>query len=244
MYRRAIILAGGRGTRLRPYTIAIPKPLVPLGEYPILEIVVRQLASSGFTHITLAVNHQAQIIKAYFQNGSQWGVKIDYSLEHEPLGTMGPLNQIIDLPNDFLVMNGDILTDLDYNMFYNLHCIKNNIFTISSKIREEKIEYGVLETNNMNLLIGFKEKPSVQYHVSMGIYMVSKRALQFIPRGLVYGFDNLMHDLISAGEKISVETFNGYWLDIGRPSDYERATEEFEHMKNRFFSTNNSTKPN
>ena len=117
MSKRAIILAGGKGTRLRPYTMTLPKPLVPLGEYPILEIIIRQLVRGGFSHITLAVNHQAEIIKAFCQNGERWGIKIDYSLEDEPLGTMGPLSRITDLPEHFLIMNGDILTDIDYSAY-------------------------------------------------------------------------------------------------------------------------------
>ena len=117
MYKRAIILAGGRGTRMRPYTVVLPKPLMPLGEYPILEVILRQLVKAGFEHITMAVNHQAEIIKAFFQNGERWGVRIDYSLEKQPLGTMAPLQLIKDLPENFLVMNGDILTNLDFSSF-------------------------------------------------------------------------------------------------------------------------------
>lgn len=234
MSRRAIILAGGRGTRLRPYTIVLPKPLMPIGDYPILEVVVRQLVYAGFDHITLAVNHQAEIIKAFFQNGERWGVRIDYSPEDIPLGTMGPLRQIEDLPDNFLVMNGDILTDLDYAVLYEAHCHAGSIFTISSKKREEKIEYGVLETDQKDILIDFKEKPSMVYQVSMGIYMVSKRALEFIPEGSAYGFDTLMLDLIVAGKPAAVRPFDGYWLDIGRPDDYDKAIQEFEAMARRF----------
>lgn len=234
MSKRAIILAGGRGTRLRPYTIVLPKPLMPIGAYPILEVVVRQLVHAGFDHITLAVNHQAEIIKAFFQNGERWGVRIDYSLEDKPLGTMGPLRLIEDLPENFLVMNGDILTDIDYAGFYEAHCYADSIFTISSKNREEKIEYGVLEVDEMNILTGFKEKPSVVYRVSMGIYMLSRRALEFIPKGSAYGFDTLMLDLIAAGKPAAVLPFDGYWLDIGRPDDYDKAIQEFEAMVPRF----------
>ena len=122
MSKRAVILAGGKGARLRPYTVVLPKPLMPIGEFPILEVIIRQLARHGFSHITMAVNHQAEIIKAFFMNGEKWGVKIDYSLEDKPLGTMGPLKLIKDLPDNFLVMNGDILTDLDYADFHERYC--------------------------------------------------------------------------------------------------------------------------
>lgn len=234
MSKRAVILAGGRGTRLRPYTVVLPKPLMPIGDYPILEVIVRQLAVAGFTHITMAVNHQAEIIKAFFQDGEKWGIKIDYSLETKPLGTMGPLKLITDLPDNFLVMNGDILTDLDYASFYEEHTAKENLFSISSMRREHRIDYGVLETNEDDELVAFREKPSSYYEVSMGIYMLSKKALQKIPTDEAYGFDNLMLDFLASGERPTVCPFDGYWLDIGRPDDYARAIDEFESMKDKF----------
>jgi NDP-sugar pyrophosphorylase family protein len=234
MSRRAVILAGGKGTRLRPYTVVLPKPLMPIGEYPILEVIIRQLVKAGFDHITLAVNHQAEIIKAFFQNGERWGIRIDYSLEERQLGTMGPLHLITDLPEHFLVMNGDILTDLNYTQFHDSHVSEDSIFTISSMRREHRIDYGVLDTDASGLLCGFREKPSVSYEVSMGVYMVSERALQFIPVGSPYGFDNLMLDLLEACSPANVRPFSGYWLDIGRPDDYAQAIEEFESMKARF----------
>jgi NDP-sugar pyrophosphorylase family protein len=234
MSKRAVILAGGRGTRLRPHTIVLPKPLMPIGEYPIVEVVVRQLAKAGFDHITMAVNHQAEIIKAFFQNGDRWNIKIDYSLENTPLGTMGPLKLIKDLPDNFLVMNGDILTDLNYADFYDTHVRSGNIFTISSMRREHRIDYGVLDTDNAGVLTGFREKPSVAYEVSMGIYMLNKKVLDHIPDGQPFGFDGLMLDLLAAGNPAAVKAFSGYWLDIGRPDDYEKAVDEFEAMKSRF----------
>jgi NDP-sugar pyrophosphorylase family protein len=231
--KRAVILAGGKGTRLRPYTVVLPKPLMPIGEYPILEVVVRQLVRHGFSHITIAVNHQAELIRAYFGDGQKWGVRIDYSQEMEPLGTMGPLNLIPDLPDHFLIMNGDILTDLDFASFYDSHVEGNRIFTISSHHRLQKIDYGVLECDSDGILCGFKEKPSHSYLVSMGIYMASKRVLEFIPKKY-YGFDSLMLDLMAKHTKVKVEQFDGYWLDIGRPDDYMQAIDEFESLKAKF----------
>lgn len=233
MSRRAVILAGGRGTRLKPYTVVLPKPLMPIGEYPILEVIVRQLISAGFEHITLAVNHQAEIIKAFFGDGDRWGVQIDYSLEGSPLGTMGPLKLIDDLPDNFLVMNGDILTDLDYAAFHDDHVRSAQVFTISAMRRQQQIDYGVLETDT-GRLTGFREKPGVPFQVSMGIYMVSSLVLQRIPSGRPFGFDNLMLDLLGANVPVAVCDFDGYWLDIGRPDDYARAIEEFDSMKSRF----------
>ena len=235
MERRAVILAGGKGTRLRPYTVVLPKPLMPIGDYPILEVIIRQLAQNIFSHITIAVNHQADLIKTFFGDGSRWGIKIDYSLEDKPLSTMAPLKLIKDLPDNFLVMNDDILTNLNYNEFYEYHIKNKNIFTISSYQREVKSEFGVLELDNQNNLVGFKEKPIQKYNVSMGIYMVSKKAVEFIPEDTFYGFDHLMLDLVKNNKNPSVKPFNGYWLDIGRPDDYEQAIEEFDRLKDKFF---------
>ena len=232
--KRAVILAGGKGTRLRPYTVVLPKPLMPIGEYPILEVIIRQLKQNGFTHITMAVNHQAEIIKAFFGDGSKWDIKIDYSLEEKALSTMAPLKLIKDLPGNFLVMNGDILTDLDFGEFYKNHVENNNIFTISSYQREVKSEFGVLDIDNLNTLIGFREKPVSIYDVSMGIYMVSKKAINYIPEDTFYGFDHLMLGLMKNSEAPKVQKFDGYWLDIGRPDDYTQAIEEFEKMKEVF----------
>lgn len=235
MSKRAIILAGGRGTRLRPYTLVLPKPLMPIGEQPILEVIIKQLVAAGFDHITLAVNHQAEIIQAFFMDGSKWGIRIDYSLENKPLSTMGPLKLIKDLTDNFLVMNGDILTDLDYADLFETHVRHNEIFTISSYVREQLVDYGVLETAEGRLL-GLREKPRMNYEVSMGVYVMSRRALDFIPADTAYGFDHLMHDLIAAGQSVAVRKFSGYWLDIGRPDDYAQAIDEFESMRARFIS--------
>lgn len=234
MSKRAVILAGGKGTRLRPYTVVLPKPLMPIGDYPILEVVIRQLVSHGFDHITIAVNHQAELIKAFFSDGSKWNVRIDYSLEDQPLGTMGPLRLIRDLPEHFLVMNGDVLTDLNYSEFYHVHSAANQLFTISSHRREQRIDYGVLETNDEGRLHGFLEKPTTRYEVSMGIYMVSRKILDYLPDAKPYGFDNLMLDLLNDKKMVKVKVFDGYWLDIGRPDDYMQAIDEFNVMKDKF----------
>ena len=231
---RAVILAGGKGTRLRPYTVVLPKPLMPIGEYPILEVIVRQLAHQGFTHITMAVNQQAKIIQAFFGNGEQWGIIIDYSIETKPLSTMGPLQLLKDLPENFLVMNGDILTDLNYRDFLTYHVDRNNNFTIASFERVLKSEYGVLKINEDDKLSGFEEKPEFHFDVSMGIYALNRAVLQYIPEDQPYGFDHLMLDLLADATPASVMRYDGYWLDIGRHEDYLQAIEEFDAMKGRF----------
>jgi len=234
MSKRAIILAGGKGTRLRPYTVVLPKPLMPIGDCPILEVIIKQLAENGFGRVTLAVNHQAEIIEAFFTDGSKWGIKIDYSLEDRPLSTMGPLKLIRDLPDDFLVMNGDILADLNYAEFFEDHVPRKNICTLSCCVREQMLDYGVLEPDSQGRLGGFREKPKFQYEVSMGVYMVNRRVLDFIPDNKSYGFDTLMIDLIRAKDPAAIRRHNGYWLDIGRPDDYALAIDEFERTKHRF----------
>jgi len=232
---RAIILAGGKGTRLRPYTVVLPKPLMPIGEYPILEVIVRQLVTHGFTHITMAVNHQAKIIQAFFGNGERWGITIDYSLEDRPLSTMGPLRLIKDLPEDFLVMNGDILTDLNFREFFEQHEKNKNNFTVAAYRRVLKSEYGVLKINN-GKLCGFEEKPEYPLDVSMGIYMVNKKTMSHIHEDGPYGFDHLMLDLLAEGKPASVRLHSGYWLDIGRPDDYMQAIEEFDALHDKFLA--------
>ena len=237
--KRAIILAGGMGTRLKPYTVVLPKPLMPIGDYPILEVIIRQLAAQGFTRITLTVNHQAEIIKAFCGDGKKWGISIDYSLEDKPLSTMGPLSLIKDLPEDFLVMNGDILCDINYGNFFDEHVKNKELFTISSFVRNQVNLYGVLDTSQ-GYLSGFREKPVTTFEVSMGIYMLNKKIMNFIPYNEPYGFDKLMLDLLSKKEKVSVKQYSGYWLDIGRPDDYMQAIEEFDKMKSHFLQDDGS----
>jgi NDP-sugar pyrophosphorylase family protein len=229
MIRRAIILAGGKGTRLKPYTITLPKPLVPIGEMPILEIIIRQLKNNKFSRVTIAVNHMADIIKAYFGDGSKWGIEIDYSVENSILSTMGPLTLINDLPDNFLVMNGDVLTNLNYLEFFDNHVNSGNLFTICSSILSNKNDFGVLIKNEKSQLVKFEEKPVSNFLVSMGIYMMDKKNLDFIPKNTFFGFDHLMDSLIRSGNLPNIYEFNGYWLDIGRPADYEKAVNDLEN---------------
>lgn len=229
---RAVILAGGKGTRLRPYSTTIPKPLVPIGdEMPILEIVIRQLASHGFRHITIAVNHLANLIIAFFGDGSKWNIQIDYSFEDKPLSTIGPLTLIKDLPDNFLVMNGDILCNLNYRDFYNYHIAQGNELTVSVYKRESKIDFGVLTYDSDARIVEFVEKPVYNFTVSMGIYCLRRSVTEQLTAGEPYGFDNLMLDGIKRGQKIIARSFDGFWLDIGRPDDYDYANENYKELK-------------
>ena len=229
-----MILAGGEGTRLRPYTSVLPKPLMPIGDAPVLEIIIRQLARDGFDHITLAVNYHAALIKAFFGDGQAWGVTLDYSLETRPLGTIGPLRLIADLPDHFLLLNGDVLTDLSFREFYEAHRAGDRFFTVAAAERTHTIDYGVLHLGGTDRLVNFSEKPVSQYLVSMGVYGVSRRVLDHVPDAK-FGFDDLMHDSLRHGHAVNVHVHSGYWLDIGRPDDYVRASEEFEAMRTALF---------
>lgn len=233
MCDRAVILAGGMGTRLRPYTVVLPKPLMPIGPYPILEVVVRQLARHGFRRVTMAVNHQANLIKAFFGDGARWGLEIDYSLESMPLSTIGPLKLLQDLPEQFLLMNGDVLTDLNFRELCDAHVSAGRLFTIAAAPRTNVIDYGVLEVDGENRLSCFNEKPAHRYLVSMGVYAVNRSLVEGVPPDVKYGFDDLMRDMLARGEPVHVETYGGYWLDIGRPDDYERAIDEFEQYRSK-----------
>ncbi|WP_031507149.1 sugar phosphate nucleotidyltransferase [Streptomyces megasporus] len=224
----AVIMAGGKGIRLRPYTTALPKPLVPIGDqHAILEIVMRQLAAVGFTKVTLAIGHLGHIIRAYVGDGSQWGLEVEYTVEDSPLGTLGPLVLLRDrLPEHFLVMNGDVLTSLDYRALLEHHRASESPLTIATYIRQVTIDFGVLTTAE-GRVTGFREKPSLDYRVSMGIYGLSRETLASYTPGLPLGFDDLVLDLLETGTPPASFEFDGYWLDIGRPDDYDRANAEF-----------------
>lgn len=231
---RAILLAGGLGTRLKPYTTLVPKPLVPIGgEVSIIEVVIRQLVRRGFTHVTIAVNHLAELIMAFLGDGSRWGVRVDYSVESEPLGTIGPLTLVPDLPEHFLVMNGDILTDFDYASFLRGHEARANAVSVASFQRDTKIDFGVLEYDADGRLTAFREKPVLRFDVSMGIYALSRRVVAGLPKGKKYGFDDLMLDSLRAGENVHIVPFEGLWLDVGRPDDYDTVNETYAELKPR-----------
>jgi NDP-sugar pyrophosphorylase family protein len=226
----AVILAGGKGVRLRPYTTSLPKPLVPIGDrYSILEIIMRQLAGCGFRTATLAIGHLGHLIRAYVGDGSQWGLEnVDYATEENPLGTIGPLLQMRDrLPETFLVMNGDVLTDLDYADLLTRHRDTGVDLTVATYARQVKIDFGVL-TSNEGRIVNFAEKPTMDYHVSMGVYGMTASVLNRYTPGLPLGFDELVLDLLATGNGPAEYRFDGRWLDIGRPDDYDRANAEFE----------------
>jgi NDP-sugar pyrophosphorylase family protein len=227
----AVILAGGRGTRLRPYTTTIPKPLVPVGERAILDIVLRRLRAAGVREVRMAVNHMADLIMAFFGDGAKFGLAIRYAVEDQPLGTVGPLAAIDDLPENFIVMNGDVLTDLDHADLFRRHVASGARLTLSTQRRTERIDFGVLEVDpSGGQLVGFREKPCYDFTVSMGVYVFHRSLVERIPSGRPFGLDELVLGMLADGERIHTYPHDGYWLDLGRPDDYERANREIDRL--------------
>lgn len=231
---KAVILAGGKGTRLAPYTRIFPKPMLPIGDKAIVEIMIYQMRRAGISDIVLAVGHLAGLMRAFFQDGSQFGVNICYSYEDQPLGTAGPLAAIPDLDSTFMVTNGDVLTTLDMGELIAFHKQNNGVATIATHHRQVRIDLGVIHTNGDHTIIGYQEKPTIDYSVSMGIYLFEPEVLAFIPKGEYLDFPDLVKLLIAAGKKVVAYPFDGYWQDLGRPDDYEQANLDFETMRTEF----------
>lgn len=230
----ALILAGGKGTRLQPFTFTIPKPLLPLGDVPVLEVVVRQLAGAGFSRVVLALGHMAPLFTAQFGDGSAYGLRIDHLVEREPLGTAAPLRALTDAPDEFLVMNGDLLTDLDYGTLMAAHRASGAAATIAVTAREEKIDYGVIEVGPDGAFVDYREKPRIPYYVSMGINVLSRRALAHVPASGRFDMPDLMLALHRSGAGVHCHRTACYWQDIGRFDDYARASEDFARDPGRF----------
>ena len=256
---KAIILAGGKGARLAPYTKVLPKPLMPIGDMPILEVLLRQMKASGVDDVVLTVGHLSELLKAFFQDGRQWGLNIEYSYEEKPLGTAGPIALVSGLQDTFLVSNGDVLTTLDLQELVRFHKSQRAIATIASYRRRVHIDLGVLQRQEgcpaqgdlakMQscpyhepsqvwgggcVVTGYVEKPDIDYVVSMGIYVFEPQVLNYIPRNQYLDFPDLVIRLIGAGEKVVAFPCTGYWKDLGRPDDYEQAAEDFVSMREQF----------
>jgi NDP-mannose synthase len=235
--KRAVVLAGGLGMRLRPYTAVLPKPLMPVGDRPVLDIVIRQLCHHGFGRVTIATGYLAELIEAFFRNGEEYGIPIDYHREHSPLGTAGAIAMIDDLESEpFLVMNGDVLTDLDYGALIHQHLETEAAATIATITRDIQVSLGVLhftDPHQPDRLTSYDEKPHFEFEASMGIYAFSPRVLGYLRPEERLDFPDLIRRLLSAGEVVRAFRSDCYWLDIGRHDDYEQALEEFESMRHR-----------
>ncbi len=238
---RIAILAGGKGTRLAPYTSVLPKPLMPVGDRAILEIVLGQLAACGFEHVTLCVGHLSHLIRAVLADGGNHGVNITYVHEAEPTGTAGPLKLIGHVDRTFIAMNGDLLTTLEYRDLLRAHRASGNVLTIATHARTVRIDYGVLHLDpsleRVAEVSSFEEKPELSMAVSMGIYVLEPRALEYIPAGEYFDFPDLVKALLRAGEPVGAYRFDGYWLDIGRHEDYAEANRVWESSEHVFLQT-------
>ena len=233
---KAVILAGGQGRRLAPYTTILPKPLMPIGEIPILEVILRQLRRAGFDDVTMAVGYLAELLMAYFGDGGKLGVRIRYSHEEQPLGTAGPLGLVAGLTDPFLVMNGDLLTTLDYRALWDCHHACAAIATVATFQRDVKIDLGVVQTDDDHWVTGYIEKPTYHYTVSTGIYVLQPEVLGHIPSQQRMDLPELILKLLAAGRRVAAYPFRGTWLDIGRPEDYDQAVAEFEQHRAEFLA--------
>jgi NDP-mannose synthase len=234
MTRRAVVLAGGRGSRLAPYTTVLPKPLMPVGERPILEILLRQLRAAELDDITLAVGHLAHLVRAVVGDGSAHGVRVRYHEEEHALGTVGPLASIPDLDDTFLLVNGDVLTTLDFRALIGAHRDAGNELTIATHRRTVRADYGVLHTNGAlgatHRVLGYDEKPELAYTVSMGVYALEPTAIGRLQPGDRCDFPDLVLALLASGAAVGSYAFDGYWLDIGREDDFRRAQSDVDRV--------------
>ena len=231
--RQAVILAGGKGTRLRPFTTTLPKPLVPVGDHPIIAIVLRQLKHFGFGDVVISTGHLAELIEAYCGDGRRWGLRIRYVREDKPLGTSGALKLIRGLQPHFLTINGDILTTLDYAELFDRHRGSGAAATIGVCARQSPVDFGVLTLDDGDTLIRYDEKPSYRYLVSMGVNAFDRRALEHVRRGEALGIPDLIGRIMASGGRVAGYRNTAEWLDIGRPTDYELAQEIFSSPRRR-----------
>ena len=220
---KTVVLAGGRGTRLAPYTSVLPKPLMPVGDKSILEVVVGQLEEAGIVDIHFCVGYLAHLVQAVFDNRKNGHVSITYVREQEALGTAAPLRLVKGLDNTFIAMNGDVLTTLDYRELVEYHRAQGNVLTIATHKRSINIDYGMIHLDVTSRVRAFEEKPQIVSPVSMGIYVLEPEVLDYIPKGEYFDFPDLVQALLDDGQPVGAYLFDGLWFDIGRQDDYERA---------------------
>ena len=230
---RIVIMAGGKGTRLRPFTVSLPKPLVPVGELPILEILLRQLYKTGFRKITLTLGYLGGLIEAYLSQAKGPAKEMEFTFVHEgePTGTAGSLGLVEKLDSTFIVMNGDILTDLDYLDLLAFHARRGADVTVAVYEKKVKIELGVIEEDEEGWLCGFEEKPTKRYMVGMGVVIMEPTALEYVVPGEYLDLPTLLLKMLGDGRKIAVYHHQGLWLDIGNHDDFAAAQEFFETHK-------------
>jgi mannose-1-phosphate guanylyltransferase len=238
---KAVIQAGGQGTRLRPYTLILPKPMMPVGGVPVIESLLKWLRRNGIEEAYITTGYLGHLLKSLIGDGSQWDMDIAYSEEKEPMGTVGALRLVEDqLDETFLVLNGDLVTDLDLNAFRDYHRSHGGLLSIAVTSKTVKVDLGVLDTDNLSRVTLFREKPSIPYQVSMGMYCMEPEILKHIPKGVAFGFDNLVHILLEKKIPIHVFQHDGLWMDIGRPEDFQKAQELVDSSEEGLYIPNNS----
>jgi len=231
---KAVIQTGGEGTRLRPYTLVLPKPLMPVGNWPVIETLLKWLRRNGTREVYITTGYLGHLIRSLCGDGRQWDLEIRYSEETQPLGTVGPLDLLREhLDQTFLVLNGDLVTDLDLNAFRAFHRSHGGLLTVGVTEKKVKVDLGVVEATGARVT-GFREKPSISFEVSMGIYCMEPEILDLVPRGVPFGFDDLMHSMLGRNLPIHVFRHEGCWMDIGRPGDFQEAQKVFENGGGQF----------
>lgn len=222
---QAVLMCGGLGTRLRPWSYVIPKPMFPIGERPILELLLKRLCQYDITDISISVGYRAEVIEAYFRDGAQFGVSIRYVREETPLGTAGALNRMRDwLRGPFLMMNGDLVTRLNFRSLYEFHCARNAALTVCTKAYDVHVPYGVVESRaDDQAVVGLREKPKFTVDINAGIYVISPAALDLMPPAGRYDATQLIEAAVAAGQGVYSYPIQEYWMDIGRFEDYDKA---------------------
>ncbi|MDR6224334.1 sugar phosphate nucleotidyltransferase [Desmospora profundinema] len=235
----AVIVTGGKGTRMAPYTQVLPKGLLPVGGQPTLEIIVKQLKYHGFRHITMLCGYLAPLIQTYFGDGSRWGVSIRYRVEKSPLGTVGPLKGMTCLTQPFLMMNCDVLTTLHMKDFHDFHRTGDSLLTIATQTKKVPVNLGVLETHE-DLVTQFLEKPMYPALVNMGIYMMDPKIIDYIPDQTFFDMPDLIQVLLNAHKKVRHYHNDAFWMDIGRPGDFEEANQLYATIASQLLPVDSS----
>lgn len=228
---QAVIQAGGRGARLRPYSLVLPKPLMPVGDLPVIEMLLKWLRRSGIKKVYITIGYLGHLIRTLCGDGSQWDIEIIYSEESKPLGTVGPLQLIREhLDKTFLMLNGDLITDLDLREFIAFHRSHDGMVSVAVTDKDVRIDLGTIESNGQRITC-FREKPTYNFQVSMGMYCMEPDILKLVPKGVPFGFDDLMHTMLEQDLPVNIFKHNGCWMDIGRPEDFMRAQDVFRENK-------------
>jgi NDP-mannose synthase len=231
---KAVIMAGGRGSRLAPYTTVLPKPLMPLADRPVIDVVLRQLVRAGVEGVLISVGHLGSLLESWIRSEADYGVPVSFLYEDEPLGTAGALGNIESPEGTFLALNGDILTTLSFAELADFHRTSKAIATMAVKERTVEIEYGVVHRGDDGYVMRLEEKPRLGYTVSMGVYAFDPAIVEHIERGERVDFPDLLARAIAAGDRVAAYPFDGYWRDIGNRDDYEAAIADFGADPRRF----------